>query len=263
LPPVEIVRRALVDQEWVSRSLRTLEAKTLMERPADPEDSRATRVSLTRKGRQILEESRRYAHVYAFLLMGIAGGLLQGCVPKPTDPQITAPAAPFLVKTTIREIMDAEVDPAADALWNAVSFTATLQGQHETRPETPEAWQAVRRNAITLLAATNLILIPGRRIAPADMAPAPGELDPAILQRKLETNNAQFAAYAQVLRGLTLQAIDAIDAKDAQKLFELGGAIDSACEACHLVFWYPPAGGAAPPQSSPAESRPDAETAYR
>jgi len=224
------VRRALVDQAWVSRSLRTLEAKTLMERPADPEDSRATRVSLTRKGRQILEESRRYAHVYAFLLMGIAGGLLQGCVPKPTDPQITAPAAPFLVKTTIREIMDAEVDPAADALWNAVSFTATLQGQHETRPETPEAWQAVRRNAITLLEATNLILIPGRRIAPADMAPAPGELDPAILQ---------------------------------QKLFELGGAIDSACEACHLVFWYPPAGGAAPPQSSPAESRPDAETAYR
>jgi hypothetical protein len=192
--------------------------------------------------------------MYAFLLAGITGGLLQGCTPKSTDAQTAAPTAPFLVKTTIREIMDAEVDPAADALWDSVSFTSTLQGEHEDRPETPQAWQAVRRNAITLLEATNLIVMPGRRIAPNGMTLAPGELDPAILQRKLETNNAEFVAYAQVLRGLTLQAIDAIDAKDAQKLFELGSAIDSACEACHLVFWYPPEGGTAPPHPSPTKS---------
>jgi hypothetical protein len=186
--------------------------------------------------------------------MGIAAGLLQGCTPKSTDAQTAPPVTPFLVKTTIREIMDAQIDPAADALWDSVAFTATLQGQHEERPETPEEWQAIRRNAITLLEATNLIVMPGRHIAPAGVTVAPGELDPAVLQRKLETNNAQFAAYAQILRGLALQAIDAIDAKDAQKLFELGGAIDSACEACHLVFWYPPEGGAAPPHPSASQS---------
>ena len=72
LPMVEIVRRALVDQAWVSRSLRTLEAKKLVERRADPEDSRATRVSLTRKGRQILEESRPYAEwSEKYLLKGV------------------------------------------------------------------------------------------------------------------------------------------------------------------------------------------------
>lgn len=190
---------------------------------------------------------------YAFLVAGIAGGLLQGCAPKSTDTQTAEPATPFLVKTTLREIMDAEVDPAADALWDSVAFTATLQGERENRPETPQQWQAIRRNAITLLEATNLIVMPGRRIAPAGMTPPPGELDPALLQRKLETNRAQFAAYAQVLRGLALQAIDAIDAKDPQKLFELGGAIDSACEACHVVFWYPPEGGAAPQNPSPPE----------
>jgi hypothetical protein len=192
--------------------------------------------------------------VYAFVLAGIAAGLLQGCTAKSTDTQTAASAAPFLVKTTIREIMDAEVDPAADALWESVAFTATLQGESEDRPQTPEQWQAVRRNAITLLEATNLIVMPGRRIAPIGMTAPPGELDPAILQRKLETNRAQFAAYAQVLRGLTLQAIDAIDAKDAQKLFELGGAIDSACEACHLVFWYPPEGNPAPDHRSATAS---------
>lgn len=72
LPMVEIVRRALVDQAWVSRSLRALEAKKLVERRADPEDSRATRISLTRKGRQILEESRPYAQwSEEYLLKGV------------------------------------------------------------------------------------------------------------------------------------------------------------------------------------------------
>jgi hypothetical protein len=177
----------------------------------------------------------------------LTGGLLQGCAPKPTVAQGSAPATPFLVKTSIREIMDAEVDPEADALWDAVAFTSTLQGNHEERPETPEQWQALRRHAITLLEATNLIIMPGRRIAPPGLALPPGELDPAVLQRKLEANPAQFAAYAQVLRGLALQAIDAVDAKDPEKLFELGGAIDAACESCHLVFWYPP-DSAAPPR---------------
>jgi hypothetical protein len=192
----------------------------------------------------------------ALVLLVLAGSLLQGCTPKSTNPQTSAAATPFFVKTSIREIMDAEVDPAADALWDSVAFTSTLQGVHEDRPETPEQWQAVRRGAITLLEATNLLVMPGRRIAPAGIALAPGELDPAILQRKLEANPAQFAAYAQVLRGLALQTIDAVDAKDAQKLFELGGAIDTACEACHLVFWYPPQSGAAPSSPSAAQSAP-------
>jgi hypothetical protein len=34
--------------------------------------------------------------------------------------------------------------------------------------------------------------------------------------------------------------LDAIDAKDPQRLFDVGGEIDEACEACHLVYWYPP-----------------------
>jgi DNA-binding MarR family transcriptional regulator len=58
---VEIARRALVDQAWVSRSVRVLESKKMVERRTDPEDSRSIRVSLSSKGRQLLEESRPYA----------------------------------------------------------------------------------------------------------------------------------------------------------------------------------------------------------
>ena len=57
----EVSRRALLDQAWVSRSLRTLEAKGLVERRDDSRDSRLTLVTLTRRGREILDESRPYA----------------------------------------------------------------------------------------------------------------------------------------------------------------------------------------------------------
>ena len=57
----EVSRRALLDQAWVSRSLRTLEAKGLVARRDDSRDSRLTLMTLTRRGREILDESRPYA----------------------------------------------------------------------------------------------------------------------------------------------------------------------------------------------------------
>jgi DNA-binding MarR family transcriptional regulator len=57
----EISRRVLVDQAWVSRSLRALEEGKLVERRDDPNDSRLTRVVLTRKGRATLNEFRPWA----------------------------------------------------------------------------------------------------------------------------------------------------------------------------------------------------------
>jgi DNA-binding MarR family transcriptional regulator len=57
----EISRRSLLDQAWVSRSLRALEAKQLVQRRDDSRDSRLTLVTLTGRGREILDESRPYA----------------------------------------------------------------------------------------------------------------------------------------------------------------------------------------------------------
>jgi DNA-binding MarR family transcriptional regulator len=61
VPVTEISRRALVDQAWVSRSLRALEAAKLVARRSDPKDSRLTLFSLTQRGREILDEFRPYA----------------------------------------------------------------------------------------------------------------------------------------------------------------------------------------------------------
>jgi DNA-binding MarR family transcriptional regulator len=61
LPVIEISRRALVDQAWVSRSLQALKARRLVERRSDPNDTRRSLFVITERGREILEESRPYA----------------------------------------------------------------------------------------------------------------------------------------------------------------------------------------------------------
>jgi DNA-binding MarR family transcriptional regulator len=80
-PPLsvnEVSRRALLDQAWVSRSLRTLERAKLVERRGDHRDSRLTLVALTPRGRQILDEFRPYAAwSERILLSGVNGAALK------------------------------------------------------------------------------------------------------------------------------------------------------------------------------------------
>jgi hypothetical protein len=171
----------------------------------------------------------------------VLAALAIGCTRTPsTDAQTSAQTSPFLPKASIRELMEAEVDPAADALWDSVQITLTAAGEEDRQPRTDEEWKAVRRSAVILVESTNLLVMEGRRIvAPGAQLP-PGEADPAILQKRLDANRAPFIGFALALRGVSLQALEAIDAKDPKRLLEVGGDIDAACEACHLVYWYPP-----------------------
>src|SRR5436189_6330757 len=71
----------------------------------------------------------------------------------------------FQPTATVKDIMDSVVDPNADAIWDSVEVVATIQGTEEKAPRTDEDWKALRRHAISLLEASNLLLVPGRRIA--------------------------------------------------------------------------------------------------
>ena len=136
--------------------------------------------------------------------------------------------------------MDAEVDPSADVLWDSVGFISTAAGTEDRQPRTDEEWKAVRRSAITLIEATNLLSMEGRRVAATDSPPgAAGELSPAEIQRHVDATHASFVQFAQALRAAGLKALAAIDAKDPQALMDAGGTIDEACEACHVTYWYP------------------------
>lgn len=140
---------------------------------------------------------------------------------------------------TIQELMDGQVDPAADALWDSVAIIVSAAGVEERRPRSDADWKAVRLQALTLIEATNLLGIQGRRVARGTTSPGPGELSPPEIQRRIDADHDGFVRFADVLRIAGQQALDAIDARDPQRLMDAGGVIDAACEACHLAYWYP------------------------
>jgi DNA-binding MarR family transcriptional regulator len=60
----EVSRRTHIDKAWISRSLRGLMRRKLITRTAHPSDSRASLLSLTRKGEALLREIAPVAQEY-------------------------------------------------------------------------------------------------------------------------------------------------------------------------------------------------------
>ena len=99
----------------------------------------------------------------------------------------------------------------------------------------------VRHGAVGLSEAANLLMMPGRHVAqPHEKSDTPGvELEPAEMQVLIDKDRASFNMRARALHEAGMAATAAADAKDAQKLFEVGEQIERACEGCHLSYWYP------------------------
>jgi cytochrome c556 len=135
--------------------------------------------------------------------------------------------------------MDSTVDPAADGIWESVAVRETKEGIEHHQPRTPQEWAAVRRHAVTLIESMNLVVLAGRHAAPPGTQPGLGELDPAGIERGIAQNRAAFVSFAKALQGTTVQALEAIDRQDLDGIVKTGGDIDTACEACHVTFWYP------------------------
>jgi len=133
------------------------------------------------------------------------------------------------------------IDPNIDYVWNSVATISTAKGTEERRPQTDEEWQSVKQHALTVLEASNLLLIEGRPVSAAGAATSSGgaELNPAEIQQAIQTNRADFIARAHALHNSTQKVIAAIDKKNVEELIETGGAVDQACEQCHTQFWYP------------------------
>jgi hypothetical protein len=152
------------------------------------------------------------------------------------------------VRSTIKDLMESIIDPSADVLWGAVGTVVDLEGTHESLPKTPEDWLDVRRAAVRIIEGSNLLMIPGREAAPPGAkSDAPGvELEPAQITTLVNKNRKSFNAFAKVLQALGVEAMQAIEAKDAARLLDIGAGMENACESCHQTFWYPQAKAAKP-----------------
>jgi hypothetical protein len=174
--------------------------------------------------------------------MAAIGTLMCACAPTtpPTPASAAQSASSIRPVASIQELMQAEVDTSADGVWNAVATISTEKGVEEHRPQTAEEWEAVRLSAITLIEATNLLMMDGRRVGAKEFAAeADGALDSKQIQVLIDAQRPQFNAFAAALRDAGIVALGKIDAKDPQGLVKAGGAMEAVCEACHLTFWYP------------------------
>jgi hypothetical protein len=164
----------------------------------------------------------------------------QAAAPAAGKPPETA-AAEFRTTGTIKDIMDSVVDPSADYLWESVATIVTKKGTEERRPRTEMEWKEVRRRAIALIEATNLLIMDGRLVAkPGEKSENPGiELGPEEIKMLIDEDRASFIKFAHGLHDAGIKALAAIDKKDADALSDSGETIDEACEQCHLKYWYP------------------------
>jgi cytochrome c556 len=169
----------------------------------------------------------------------IAAGILARVAGAVAATPATTPAAPPQPSLTIQELMDTRIDPSADVLWDSVAFIATAKGEEDRRPRTPAEWDAVRQSALALIKAVDELIVPGRRVASIDKEPGRGELRASAIQRRIDADPKAFARHAAVLKSAAQKALSAIDAKNADALMNAGGVIDEACEACHVIYWYP------------------------
>ena len=150
------------------------------------------------------------------------------------------PEADYRPTTTIKDLMDGMVDPAADAIWNSVATTITTKGKEEKAPHTDEEWATVHRSAIQLLEASNLLQIPGRHVAkPGERNEQGIELQPDQIQALINQDRQAWITLAHGLHDAATLALHAADAKDPAKVLESGEQIDNACESCHQKYWYP------------------------
>lgn len=120
---------------------------------------------------------------------------------------------PFKPVVDTKLLMQSVIDPNADLVWDAVKTIDTAKGTEEIRPRTDEQWAAVRNAAVTVAESGNLLMMVPR-------AKDGGEWM-TLAQRMIDTGQ---------------EAIKAADAKNAERLFTVGGDIYDSCTACHEKY---------------------------
>ncbi len=105
------------------------------------------------------------------------------------------------------------LDPQADIVWQSVKIVITDMGDEEIAPKTAAEWTAVRNAAVLLAESGNLLMMPPRAQA-----------------------GPEWMQAARALVDTSEAAMRAADARDREKLFQLGGDINDACMSCHYHY---------------------------
>ena len=169
----------------------------------------------------------------------VAAGSCQSNQPAPAAPAVDQP--PYTTTATVKDIMLHIIDPAGDMVWDSVATVIDKGGIHETMPKSDEEWFKVRSGLIMMIEGSNLLMMPGRKVArPGEKSDTPGvELEPSEMDELIAKDRKAWYDRAKALHDTAQSVLEVVDKRDAQKLFDVGEDIDKACENCHRQYWYP------------------------
>lgn len=184
---------------------------------------------------------------YFWIVIATLSFAAAGCRKAP--PKLIQPA-------TIKDIMDSMVDPSGDFVFGAVEVVSDEHGVREIAPHdtaftmdtgaldaayNEDNWQAVRLRLMVLIEAPNLLVMPGRKVAPPNVTSQNPqiELQPWQIQKLIDGDRTTFITRARHLQDAAEVALKAVDEKNTDALFQAEANLDKACEDCHLHYWYP------------------------
>ena len=82
----------------------------------------------------------------------------------------------FKPVASVKQLMEATINPSAEVRFEAVGTVVSLSGVEEIAPKNDEEWATVRNSALTLAESGNLLMIgdraPGQRRVDEDVAGA-------------------------------------------------------------------------------------------
>lgn len=119
---------------------------------------------------------------------------------------------PFQPVLDDHEIMSWVLDPATDVIWGAAGEIVTEAGVQSLAPVDDAGWTAVRNAAATVTEAGNLLMLPGR------------------------SRGDDWNGFARGVVLIGQRAIEAVEARDDEALFQVGGELYNVCVACHQVY---------------------------
>jgi hypothetical protein len=141
----------------------------------------------------------------AFVVIS-AGAQRKSPPPQPAAVELTPVAS-------VKQIMTAIVDPAANVVFDSVSTTIEAGRIEEKMPRTDAEWDAVAASAAALVESGNLLLLGDRRI-----------------------DRDEWTVQSQRLMAAGNAAIQATVARNAAQLFEAGGTLYESCDGCHRRY---------------------------
>lgn len=132
----------------------------------------------------------------------------QGSVAAPTSGTV-----PFDTRLPMGEFMAHVMQHAGNGVWKWQGLEIDKAGEHSLYPKNTQEWEDAESGALTLAEVTNLLLLPGRRVAEP-------EWDKSVAD----------------VRRIALNAAKAAEKQDKSAFLAAGSALDAACDACHVRY---------------------------